>query len=478
MRKQTNDRKQSGFSILEVVIGIFIFVVGMLALAALQGALSRSMADAKLRTTAINLADRMIERQRGFTQLLTAVTPGQPFAYNDITTPGTDPTIVRNGVTYTIDMNVTDYYYQLATDTFTTTNTLGASSSDYKQVDVTVSWDAVQDFRAGEGEVIDADDINTGSVTLTSTIPAVITSASGRVSDESDGSDLNHEVTYQPGSNPDVVALDLGDSKFKESLLPEPDVIRNNELVQTTFDVVTYSQSGGTTFLRREEFAAVSCECTLRAASSDNPARRPVIWAGDEYAAGHFVVKPYGESANNKNSSLCDSCCRDHHDGGTKQAGDSDDPYANVSVLLKPMTNTRAQKGRLTTSITNRTARLLQPMVIRTLKPAVLCVSTVSGGWPRISEGRTSLFFQQIFLTGLTPMIARPTPVTSRLLRVPTQLLRPAMPVIRPVQPRVLVWVISAPRLHVLQHQICKAHTRQLWQAISCLPGLNWLPAR
>ncbi len=328
MKKQNYSKKQSGFSILEVVIGIFIFIVGMLALAALQGALTRSMADAKLRTTAVNLADRAIERQRGFTQLLTAATPGDPFAYNDIITPDADIPIVRNGVTYTVDMNVTDYYYQLSSDTFTTTNTSGASSSDYKQVDVTVTWDAVQDFRAGEGEAVTSGDINTGSVTLTSTIPAIITSASGRVSDESEGGDLNHEVTYSPGANPDVVALGLGDNKFKESLLPEPDVLRSDELVQTTFDVVTYSTTGGTTFLRREEFAAVSCECTLNTTTADT-ARRPVIWAGDEYAGGHFVEKPYGVSANPKNSSLCDSCCRDHHDGGSS-AEDSSDPYANV----------------------------------------------------------------------------------------------------------------------------------------------------
>jgi len=328
MRKQTNRRKLNGFSILEVVIGIFIFVVGMLALAALQGALTRSMADAKLRTTAVNLADRALERQRGFTHLGPGGV-GVPFAYDDITTPGTDPTITLSGVTYTIDMNVTDYYYQLASDEFTTTQPSGVVYSNFKQVDVTVTWDAVQDFRAGEGEVVTSGDLNTGSVTLTSTIPAIITSASGRVSDASDGGELVHTVTYNPGSNPDVVALDLGGDKFKESLLPEPDVIRTDELVKTTFDVVTYSQSDGNTFLRREEFAAVSCECTLRTTAGS--ARRPVIWAGDEYAAGHFVEKPYGESAGNQNSSLCDSCCRDHHDGGsTGQTGDSGDLYANV----------------------------------------------------------------------------------------------------------------------------------------------------
>ena len=328
MRKQTDSRKQSGFSIIEVVIGIFIFVVGMLALAALQGALTRSMADSKMRTTAVNIADRAIERTRGFTQLLTAATPGVPHAYNDIVTPGSDPTITVNGVTYTIDMDVTDYYYQLSTDTFTTTPT-GALNSDYKQVEVTVTWDAAQNFRGDEGTEITTESLGGGSITVTATIPALITSASARVADETTGGKFEPPIVYSPGANPDIVALSLGDSKFKESLTPEPDVIRADELVETRFDVITYSQTGGYEFLRREEFAVVSCECTLRAADADNPGRRPTIWAADEYAGGHLVTKDYGESANNSQSTLCDSCCRDHHDGGTAQT-DSGDAYANV----------------------------------------------------------------------------------------------------------------------------------------------------
>jgi Tfp pilus assembly protein PilV len=328
MRKQISSTKQGGFSILEVVIGIFIFIVGMLALAALQGALTRSTADAKLRTTAANLADLTLERQRGFTILQTDPA-GVLHAYNDIVSD--DDTLQLNGVTYSIDMDVTDYYYDLSTDYFSTTAPLGATSSNYKQVEVTVSWDAVQDFRADEGSVITANDINTGSVTLTGAIPALITSSAGRVSDETTGGTATPPISYTPGQRPDIVSLTLGDNKFKESLLPEPDVIRVDELVETRFDVITYSGTGNSAqFLRREEFAVVSCECTLRAADADNQGRRPVVWAGDEYLGGQFVTKPYGESANNQQSELCVSCCRDHHDGGTSTEDHATDDYYNV----------------------------------------------------------------------------------------------------------------------------------------------------
>jgi hypothetical protein len=168
----------------------------------------------------------------------------------------------------------------------------------------------------------------------------MVTSASALVSDQSDGDTSAPDISYQPGANPDIISLSLGDNRFKESLLPEPKVIRAEELVDTRFDVITYSQTGEDAyFLRREEFAAVSCECTLRAPDTDNTGHRPVIWAGDEYARGQHAVKAYGESASNQQSPLCDACCRDHHDGGTVvtgQVADHSDTGVNTYVPFKP----------------------------------------------------------------------------------------------------------------------------------------------
>lgn len=333
--------RQAGFSILEVLIGIFIFVVGLLALSALQGALTRSMADAKLRTTAVNIAELTIESNRGFTILLTDP-DGILFAYNDIVdVPNADDDGIRtvNGVNYTVVMDVSDFYFHPNAEngTFTEIST-GANHSDYKTVEVTVSWDAVRDFRGDEGAEISAASLGTGNVQLTSTISSLITSASARVADETESNSIAPVVTYSPGARPEIVSLSLGDSKFKESLTPEPIVLVRDELVETRFDVVTYSQNNaGSQFLRREEFASVACECELHNANAANPGRRPVVWAGDEYKGGHFVEKAYGTSANNQQSSLCDSCCRDHHDGGT--APDSQDhatdAYYNVVAPFK-----------------------------------------------------------------------------------------------------------------------------------------------
>lgn len=323
----SNHTSFRGFTLMEVVIGIAVFAIGMLALGSLQGALTKSMADARVRTIAANLAEEEIESQRAFTQLISG---GGAFAFNDIVTGSRVETI--DGVNFTITRNVTNLFYNVATDSYSTT-TNGAAHATVKQLAVTVTWDAAsRDFRgSSEGTTLTSAELGTGSVTVTASIPALVTSASAKIADQldQDDEDIGPGISYTPGQNPDVIALSLGDNKFKESLLPIPDVIRSDELVETTFDVITYSNvNNNATFLRREEFTSVSCECTLRGPNASNQGRRPVIWAGDEYVRGQFVTKPYGTSANNQQSDLCDTCCRDHHDGGSS-AEDHGDTAVN-----------------------------------------------------------------------------------------------------------------------------------------------------
>ncbi|MBT8069775.1 MAG: prepilin-type N-terminal cleavage/methylation domain-containing protein [Gammaproteobacteria bacterium] len=311
---------QRGFSLMEVLIGIAIFAIGMLALASLQGALTRSTAEAKVRTTAVNIAEQMIEGQRGFAAVLTGgafsfedivdVTSGSPIIFDSEMTRNPDPVV---GVTYTVTQDVTDYYYDLATDTFTTTVPTGAVIPDYKTVVVTVAWDDDRNFVIDE-DTQTTDNLGGGFVELSATISSISIVTAVQVAEEDNNDIIAPDVSYTPGENPDIVSLSLGDTKFKESLTPEPKVYRDN--LETRFDVITYSQSGsGALFLRREEFVAVSCDCTLRAANADNPGYTPTVWAGDEYTEPEPVTKTYGTpAANISQSYLCNTCCRDHHD--------------------------------------------------------------------------------------------------------------------------------------------------------------------
>jgi hypothetical protein len=138
----------------------------------------------------------------------------------------------------------------------------------------------------------------------------------GKVAAKDDGELGSVTVDYTPGQRPDIIAIDLENSKFKESTTPQPDVIRGDELVETWFDVITYNQlDNGALFLRREEFLVVSCECELREPSGDEGTGfLPTVWNGNDYTEGEWVSKTYGASASNQNSVYCDVCCRDHHD--------------------------------------------------------------------------------------------------------------------------------------------------------------------
>lgn len=319
MNRIMKNSPQRGFSLLEVLIGISMFAIGMLALAALQGSLTRSASDANLRTTAVNIAERTIEDLKAFGRVDPDPAGVIP-AYLDIITDSTGATITDGPLSFTRTIDVTDYYYDQVTDGFTVTAPTGVAVSDFKMVGVTVNWGATADFQVDETTSISGDDLNSGEITLSAIVASSSTASAGRLLKQVDDEDFSPLINYTPGLNPDIVSLSLDDSKFKESLTPQPEVYRDN--LETRFDVITYSQTGGDSlFLRREEFIAVSCECTLRASDATKPGRTPAIWAGDEYIEPEEVTKPYGEVISSiQQSPFCDLCCKDHHDGGSSSS--------------------------------------------------------------------------------------------------------------------------------------------------------------
>jgi prepilin-type N-terminal cleavage/methylation domain-containing protein len=317
MRNRLN--YSGGYTLIEVLVGILIFAVGMMALAQLQTNLAQNSGDANARTIAMNIAEGIIERDRSFSVIFSAEKDeANPYAFEDIvpeTITPSDAEVAAYGLDYTVDKMVTSYYFQ-PDGTFGTSVPAGAVVPDFKKVELTVNWVGTPG----------AEDLGSGSITVNEVISSATSGAGGKAALGAAASSMYQpEVDYNPGKNPDIVSISLGDNKFKESTTPLPDVIRADELVETRFDVVTYSQiSEEATFLRREEFIAVSCECTLRVPSLDGEGGlRPTSWNGEDYTEGEFVEKPFGVSASNQQSQFCDVCCRDHHDGGIGGTADS-----------------------------------------------------------------------------------------------------------------------------------------------------------
>ena len=156
---------------------------------------------------------------------------------------------------------------------------------------------------------------------MSSIVPSIPQLGSAKIAAEDDGALGTPPIDYTPGLRPDIVAINLTNSKFKESTTPMPDVKRADELVETWFDVITYNTIAvnNSIYVRREEFLVLTCECTLNSKPGDGSPSGflPTIWNGESYTTGNdgaMVSKAYGVSSNNQQSQYCDTCCRDHHD--------------------------------------------------------------------------------------------------------------------------------------------------------------------
>lgn len=325
MKNRVKDLEPSvGMTLLEVLIGIIIFAFGILALVQLQSSMARSASDANTRTVAVNIAEEAIELKRGFSRI-SKDPKGIEYAYADIE-PGQYP-VARGGQNYNTTINVTDYWYHKNSMSFTTTEPAVAAVSDFKLMTVNVNWGAGPEFVIDENTSTSGR-LGSGSVTLSEIISSVTSAADAKSATGGTGGIYLPSINYNPGSNPEIISISLGANKFKESTKPVPKVIRADSLAETTFDVVTYSQNAeGATFLRREEFRAVACNCSLQLPTTNvQGGHRPTLWDGMDYTQGEFVSKPYGISTSNVQSKLCDICCRDHHDGGVGSDDDANDP--------------------------------------------------------------------------------------------------------------------------------------------------------
>jgi Tfp pilus assembly protein PilV len=345
-----------GFGLLEVVLAIAVFAFGMLALVQLQTNMARSGADANSRTVAANLAEDLIERARGFTQMAADADNGR-MDYNEIV--NVTNTQTRAGLNYTVNLIVDDFYWDAGSESFTETQPTGIVNSDIKRMDIAVVWRPLEDGESFEDH--DSIDYEAGGalriIETVSSAPGLL-GALVSASKQNDGGPL---VEYNPGENPDIVKLLLSndgtEKKFKEATSPTPDVIRDDK-VETWFDVVTYSQAvcqdgvdcdDAAIFLRREEFVAITCECDLETSPSEaNYGLPPTLWNGVSYSERDPVFKPIGTVPNGvQQSDYCTVCCRDHHDGAATgkenvyntnlATGGSDHPHFDLDRQGNPL---------------------------------------------------------------------------------------------------------------------------------------------
>lgn len=327
MNNKRNIRHQpahaSGMTLLDVLLAIMIFVVGMLALAHLQTNLTRSATDASARTVAMSIGEEIIESLRSFQRLGTDP-DGEVFAFADIDSSFVSGTYERGGLNYVVTGTVTGHNF--ADNNSALEEPVVAVAGDiydFKRVQLTISWDNNPTFQVGEGATVEGADLGTGQVTLEGAVSSIPVKATAKIAKQDEPA-TGILVQYIPGERPDIIQLDLENNRFKESTTPMPDVIRSDELTETWFDVITYSGTDPFQFARREEFLVVSCVCEMNAPDgTEVTGFLPTIWNGNEYTTqGDWVSKNYGTSASNQQSAYCSTCCRDHHDPASPASTD------------------------------------------------------------------------------------------------------------------------------------------------------------
>ena len=360
-----NGARMAGGMLLEVVLAIAVFAIGMLAIMQLQGNLTRSSADANTRTVATNIAEEIIEDIRGFKKVK-ADAGTDEIEYLELVGNALTDTVTRGGLEYTVTAEIKDFWRDDVNDVFIRTDatdppvapddaTGGPAYAAFKLLKIDVAWNGNQDFYVDDENTAE---VGEGKITLYEIIPSSPPILGAKVAADINAQSEGPVVEYTPGENPDIAALDFDGEKFKESTTPVPDIIRSGDLTETYFEVVSYNNNN--VFLRREEFITVGCECELNTgADTGEGGLRPTLWDGIEYTEAEFVAKAFGESANNQQSTFCDICCRDHHDGdsATNTAGYEDralvyDPWKAVNTpgaVITPGTNhdhfTRSKKG-------------------------------------------------------------------------------------------------------------------------------------
>lgn len=316
--------KQKGFSLIEVMLAVLVLAIGILAVSKLQTSLIRSGSDANHRAVAASIAQKKINDLRRFVYTTTSdlSTPIEwdNLAINSVTSLKYPLSLAfahietnKGGRIQADDILSGDHVYSLSwtSDAYTypTTNsiaTLAGVSDDsaFKRVHVVVQWDSVGDNTnnvVSFDTIIDSYDFE--NTDLASTVAAPGTGP---------------QAKYTPQAAPDVIKIDVGDGKLRETDKPTPTVYGGGDNTLVDFAVVTY-HSDGNDFIkdREEEFRTVDCSCTF---SSDDDAYPPAhnLWDGvnrEDYV-GPKIEKLTATEDNNDSAvvELCTACCRDHHD--------------------------------------------------------------------------------------------------------------------------------------------------------------------
>jgi type IV pilus modification protein PilV len=323
IRNMRRGSRSSGFSLIEVMIAVVVLATGLLALAALQGSLTRASAEAKVRgRVAAVLTARMDELRMQAATLA----DGSPTPLTSTTDPCDDGDATdwldctraeANLGSFTVGQVVQSWSGET---TFTQVATSDPNVPQFKRITLTATWESAD---GSDHTLTSTTDVSPYSL-VTALIPPPSDSASGG---------QNPIVRQDSPVTAGMIPIALGNNQSSAASNPTPEVVgRNNNqtIVGTRFNVLTYvseTTRNAALIQRRFENDIIKCTCQYGAGGNNLPtiyrtAQWPAVWTGERYElaedAGQVVApgqsKASGPKSGVAQSPLCQECCRDHHD--------------------------------------------------------------------------------------------------------------------------------------------------------------------
>lgn len=311
------------------MLAALVLGIGILAVSKLQTSLIRSGSDANHRAVAASIAQKKINDLRRFTYITTSDTStaivewdsldsdfdivtgtslkhptSLTFAHIETNKGGRIPhgDILSGNDSYNLSWTSDVYYYSSINSIATTT---ASGDPAFKKVHVVVKWDSVGDDTnnvVSFDTIIDSYDFENTSLASTVATPGT-----------------GPKAKDTPQAAPDVIKIDVGNGKLRETDKPEPTVYGGDNTM-VAFDMVTYHNDGGDFIAdRREDFRTVDCTCTLSASTGYGYPPAHILWDGqnrEDYVEPQINKATATATGDNDSAvtDLCNACCRDHHD--------------------------------------------------------------------------------------------------------------------------------------------------------------------
>lgn len=326
-----NIQNQRGFTLIEALFSAIVLGIGILALAGFHAVALQDGTLVKMRMVATSLAQEKLDDLKSFSRLMDdPATTGVDecgagtFCYTEIAEnaggqeDGSGNLLIASGSITPTDAGTsytrtwTSVCYSETAGAAPSVNT-ACTDADFKLVTVIIAW---TDNKGTPREI-----------RLQAVIYGLDPSNVARAA-ANPAASPGPKVSYTPIGVPDAVPVPIstGDGKYKESSKPLPDVSSKGYSLRTEFDAVSYTTAGGSTKKDSQlEFATVNCVCEFTGSGSGYPASY-FYWDGNTLqiqTPSAMVAKMTGTAPSingDPQDSLCDTCCRDHHDSEAPNA--------------------------------------------------------------------------------------------------------------------------------------------------------------